>query len=256
MLVYDEFSDYMSKDVTIHMEDVHKTYLMGEEEINALKGISIDISPGEYHVIMGPSGSGKSTFLNMVGALDTPTKGEVYFEGVALSTLNKKQLASLRANRVGFIFQTFNLVPVITALENVMLPLIFQKYSRKERKKKATEMLERVGLGDRINHRPDELSGGQQQRVAIARALAGEPSLVLADEPTGNLDLTTGFQIVELLRELNQETGITIINSTHDLKLIDIADKISWLRDGTITRTQKRLDVSITAEDVPGIKNY
>ncbi|MHA2339687.1 MAG: ABC transporter ATP-binding protein [Candidatus Hodarchaeales archaeon] len=246
----------MSEDVTIHMDDVYKTYIMGDEEINALNGISLDISPGEYHVIMGPSGSGKSTFLNMVGALDTPTKGEVYFEGVALSTLTKKELASLRANKVGFIFQTFNLVPVITALENVMLPLIFQKYPRKERKKKATEILERVGLGDRLNHRPDELSGGQQQRVAIARALAGEPSLVLADEPTGNLDLTTGFQIVELLRELNQETGITIINSTHDLKLIDIADKISWLRDGTITRTQKRLDVSITAEDVPGIKNY
>jgi putative ABC transport system ATP-binding protein len=199
---------------------------------------------------MGPSGSGKSTFLNMVGALDTPSKGEIFFEGVPLSSCGKKSLASLRAYKIGFIFQTFNLVPVITALENVMLPLVFQKYPREERRRKGKEILKRVGLGDRFDHRPDELSGGQQQRVAIARALAGDPSLVLADEPTGNLDLTTGFQIVELLRELNQETGVTVINSTHDLKLIDIADKISWLRDGLITQTQKRLDVSITAEDV------
>jgi putative ABC transport system ATP-binding protein len=232
------------------MENVVRTYQMGTQKVKALDGISISIPRGEFHVIMGPSGSGKTTFLNMVGALDVPSKGEVYFEGVPLSKMTQKQLASLRSYKIGFIFQTFNLVPVITALENVALPLIFQKYPRKERKKRAEEMLERVGLSDRMNHTPDELSGGQQQRVAIARALAGKPSLVLADEPTGNLDLKTGFSIVELLREISHETGVTVINSTHDLKLIDIADRISWLRDGTITRTQKRIDVSISSEDV------
>jgi len=240
----------MSQETTIKCEDVWKTYIIGEEKVNALHGLSLTVDQGEYHVIMGPSGSGKTTFLNMVGALDFPSKGEVYFEGNPLSKFTRKQLASLRAYKIGFIFQTFNLVPVITALENVELPLIFQKYPREERRKRAKEILTRVGLGDRINHRPEELSGGQQQRVAIARALAGTPSLILADEPTGNLDLSTGLEIVELLRELNQETGITVINSTHDLKLIDIADKISWLRDGEITRTQRKLDVSIGPADV------
>ncbi|PWI48977.1 ABC transporter [Candidatus Heimdallarchaeota archaeon B3_Heim] len=232
------------------MENVVKTYQLGSQEVKALNGISLSIPRGEFHVIMGPSGSGKTTFLNMVGALDVPSEGEVYFEGVPLSNLTQKQLASLRAYKIGFIFQTFNLVPVITALENVTLPLIFQNYPREERRKRAKEILKRVGLEDRMNHTPDELSGGQQQRVAIARALAGEPSLVLADEPTGNLDLKTGFSIVELLRKICHETGVTVINSTHDLKLIDIADKISWLRDGVITRTQKRIDVSISSEDV------
>jgi putative ABC transport system ATP-binding protein len=240
----------MSDDVTIRCDNVWKTYKMGEEDVNALRGVSLGIPQGEYHVFMGPSGSGKTTFLNMVGALDYPTEGEVYFKGIALSKLSKKKLASLRAYEIGFIFQTFNLVPVISAIDNVKLPLIFQKYPRQERIKRAKEILKRVGLGDRLNHRPDELSGGQQQRVAIARALAGTPSLVLADEPTGNLDLTTGLQIVELLRELNQETGVTVINSTHDLKLIDIADKITWLRDGEIIRTQKKLDVSIGPADI------
>ncbi len=240
----------MTEEITIRMDNVYKTYKLGDEEVHALHGISMDIPRGEFHVIMGPSGSGKTTFLNMVGALDIPTKGEVYFENVALSSLTDKQLASLRSYKIGFIFQTFNLVPVITALENVQLPLVFQGYPREKRKKRAEEILERVGLGDRMHHTPDELSGGQQQRVAIARALAGKPSLILADEPTGNLDLKTGFQIVELLRELSQETGVTVVNSTHDLKLIDIADRISWLRDGEISRTQNKLDVSITAEDV------
>ena len=240
----------LSEDITIQLDNVVKTYQMGNQEVKALNGISLSIPRGEFHVIMGPSGSGKTTFLNMVGALDVPSEGEVYFEGIPLSNMTQKQLASLRAYKIGFIFQTFNLVPVITALENVTLPLIFQKYPRKERRKRAIEILKRVGLEDRMNHTPDELSGGQQQRVAIARALAGEPSLVLADEPTGNLDLKTGFSIVELLRQISHETGVTVINSTHDLKLIDIADRISWLRDGVITRTQKRIDVEISSEDV------
>jgi putative ABC transport system ATP-binding protein len=240
----------VSEEITVKVDGVWKTYVMGAEKINALNGINLEIPRGEFHCIMGPSGSGKTTFLNMVGALDVPSRGEVYFEGVPLSTLNKKQLASLRSYKIGFIFQTFNLGPVISALENVSLPLVFQKYPREERKRRAEEILKRVGLGDRMHHTPDELSGGQQQRVAIARALVGTPSLILADEPTGNLDLATGFQIVELLQELCHETGVTVINSTHDLKLIDIADRISWLRDGEIVRTQKRLDVFITSNDV------
>ncbi len=240
----------MSQKVTIRIEDVWKTYIMGDNKINALQGINLDIYKGEFHCIMGPSGSGKTTFLNMVGALDIPTKGEIYFEGVNLSDLTKKQLASLRSYKIGFVFQTFNLIPVISALENVSLPLVFQRFPREERRKRAIEILERVGLGDRIHHTPDELSGGQQQRVAIARALAGKPSVILADEPTGNLDLKTGFQIVELLRELCHETGVTVINSTHDLKLLDLADRISWLRDGEIIRTQNRVDVFIGPEDV------
>jgi len=240
----------MSQEVTIRMEDVWKTYIMGDNKINALQGINLDIYKGEFHCIMGPSGSGKTTFLNMVGALDIPTRGEVYFEGVNLSDLTKKQLASLRSYKVGFVFQTFNLIPVISALENVSLPLVFQRFPREERRKRAIEILDRVGLGDRIHHTPDELSGGQQQRVAIARALAGKPSVILADEPTGNLDLKTGFQIVELLRELCHETGVTVINSTHDLKLLDLADRISWLRDGEIVRTQNRVDVFIGPGDV------
>ena len=240
----------MSNKITVKMVNVWKTYQMADEQVHALHGVNLEIAQGEFHCIMGPSGSGKTTFLNMVGALDVPTKGEVYFDGIPLSKLNKKQLASLRSYKIGFIFQTFNLIPVISALENVTLPLIFQRYPRKERKKRAEEILKRVGLEDRIHHTPDELSGGQQQRVAIARALAGNPSIILADEPTGNLDLKTGFQIVELLRELCHETGVTVINSTHDLKLIDLADRISWLRDGNITRTQKRVEVSISEEDV------
>ncbi|MFX0086036.1 MAG: ABC transporter ATP-binding protein [Candidatus Hodarchaeota archaeon] len=240
----------MSEDITVKMVDVWKTYKLENELIHALQGINLEINKGEFHCIMGPSGSGKTTFLNMVGALDVPTKGEVYFEGLSLSSLTKKQLASLRSYKIGFVFQTFNLVPVISALENVSLPLVFQRYPREERRKRAEEILTRVGLKDRLHHTPDELSGGQQQRVAIARALAGKPSMILADEPTGNLDLKTGFQIVELLRELCHETGVTVINSTHDLKLIDLADRISWIRDGEVTRTQNRLDVFITDKDV------
>lgn len=239
-----------TENILIKMENVNKTYFMGDEKIKALDNVNLSIQEGEYHVIMGPSGSGKSTFLNLVGALDIPTDGEIYFEDVPLSNFNKKQLASLRAYKIGFIFQSFNLVPVITALENVMLPLIFQKFTKKDRIKRGKEILEKVGLGDRLDHTPDELSGGQQQRVAIARALAGNPKLILADEPTANLDLTTGLEIVELLKKLNKETGVTIINSTHDLKLIDIADRISWIRDGSIIRTQKRIDVTIYEDDI------
>ncbi|MFX1284070.1 MAG: ABC transporter ATP-binding protein [Promethearchaeota archaeon] len=240
-----------NKDTVISLQDVWKTYFLRGENVHALRGLSEDIPRGEYRVIMGPSGSGKTTLLNMVGALDTPTKGKVIIDGESLTGMNANEMASIRVYKIGFIFQTFNLIPVLTALDNVMIPMVFKGLSLEERKKRGKEVLKRVGLEGRYNHKPNELSGGQQQRVAIARALANEPPIILADEPTANLDLHTGFQIVELLRELNQETGVTVINSTHDLKLIDIADKVSWLRDGEITRTQKRMKVMITYEDFP-----
>ncbi len=235
---------------TVRAENLTKIYKLVGETIYALNSLNMKVKEGEFIIIMGPSGSGKTTFLNMIGALDRPTSGEVYIDERPLSKMNQKELASFRTFKIGFVFQTFNLIPALTALDNVMVPMVFAGHSRNDRKKKAIEKLKLVDLEDRLHHRPDQLSGGQQQRVAIARALANDPSLVLADEPTANLDLTTGFQIVELLRRLNQETGVTVINSTHDLKLIDIADKISWIRDGKITRTQEKISVEITGDEI------
>ncbi len=240
-----------SSEMAIQLTDVWKTYHLKGEDIHALRGLNMGIKYGEYRVIMGPSGSGKTTLLNIVGALDTPTKGEVLINDESLVGMRSKDLASVRAYQIGFIFQSFNLIPVLTALDNVMIPLIFKGVPLSERKRRGKDILTRVGLEGRFDHKPNELSGGQQQRVAIARALANEPTILLADEPTANLDLHTGFQIVELLRELNEETGVTVINTTHDLKLIDIADKVSWLRDGDITQTQKRMKVELTSEELP-----
>jgi putative ABC transport system ATP-binding protein len=240
-----------STDKAIQLIDVWKTYHLKGEDIHALRGLTQDVARGEYRVIMGPSGSGKTTLLNIVGALDTPTKGNVLINEESLAGLKAKDLASVRAYQIGFIFQSFNLIPVLTALDNVMIPLIFKGVPLEKRKKRGEEILTRVGLDGRFDHKPNELSGGQQQRVAIARALANEPTILLADEPTANLDLHTGFQIVELLRELNEETGVTVINTTHDLKLIDIADKVSWLRDGDITQTQNRMKVELDSEEFP-----
>ncbi|MHA2094094.1 MAG: ABC transporter ATP-binding protein [Candidatus Hodarchaeales archaeon] len=239
-----------TSEMAIQLKDVWKTYHLKGEDIHALRGLSQDIKRGEYRVIMGPSGSGKTTLLNIVGALDTPTKGEVFINDESLAGMRSKDLASVRAYQIGFIFQSFNLIPVLTALDNVMIPLIFKGVPLEERKRRGEDILNRVGLEGRFDHKPNELSGGQQQRVAIARALANEPTILLADEPTANLDLNTGFQIVELLRDLNEETGVTVINTTHDLKLIDIADKVSWLRDGDITQTQKRMKVEVTSEEI------
>ncbi len=236
--------------VTVKVSDLHKYYSISDQKIHALQGIDLEVRQGEYIVIMGPSGSGKTTFLNIIGALDTPDIGECFIDGLSLSTMNNNELSSLRVFKIGFVFQTFNLIDSLTALDNVAFPLRLAGKSNKEINTRAKEVLKLVGLEDRINHRPSELSGGQQQRVAIARAIANEPSLILADEPTANLDLQTGFQIVELLRKLNKETGVTVINTTHDLKLIDIADRICWLRDGEITRDQKRIVVELTEEDI------
>jgi putative ABC transport system ATP-binding protein len=218
---------------------------MGKLELEALKGIDLEIKRGEYISIMGPSGSGKSTLFNMIGALDKPTSGKVYIDEVDVAQLDAYELAWLRCRKIGYIFQTFNLIPVMTALENVTLPMIFAGLSTDESIDKAVDLLETVGLGDRVQHRPLELSGGQQQRVAVARALANDPAIVLADEPTGNLDRQTGREIIELLRRLNTEKEVTIISATHDLKMLDVSDRIVWVEDGKIAKIQRREDLDL-----------
>jgi putative ABC transport system ATP-binding protein len=231
----------------VRTRDVHKIYLMGKVEVHALRGVTLDIKRGEYISIMGPSGSGKSTLFNMIGGLDKPTSGSVYINEVDLAQLDAYELAWLRCRTIGYIFQTFNLIPVMTALENVTLPMIFAGVPEDERRDRGMELLKRVGLAERWNHKPFELSGGQQQRVAIARALANDPDIILADEPTGNLDLRTGKEIIELLKELNEEKGVTIISATHDLKMIDVSDRVIWIRDGQISRIEDRSKIRVEA---------
>jgi len=233
----------------VETEDLAKYYQMGPVTVKALNGVNLKVRRGEYLSIMGPSGSGKTTLFNMVGGIDRPTKGKVFIDGIDLSKIPSKSMAWLRCRKIGYIFQTFNLIPVLTALENVTLPMIFAGVDREERLRRAREILESVGLGDRLDHRPAELSGGQQQRVAIARALANDPSLILADEPTGNLDLNTGFAIVQLLYRLKAERGTTIICATHDLKMIDISDRVVFLRDGMIENIERRRALILTAEE-------
>ena len=230
----------------VKLVNVVKSYYLGEGvRVDALRGVNLTIRRGDFVSIMGPSGSGKTTLFNMVGGIDRPTRGRVYIDGVDIAKLDAYELAWLRCRKIGYIFQTFNLIPVLTALENVMLPMIFAGVDREERIRRGKEILESVGLGERLNHKPMELSGGQQQRVAIARALANNPVIILADEPTGNLDLHTGLEIITLLRELNKEKGVTIIAATHDLKMIDVSDRIVYLRDGQIARFETRAEVYV-----------
>jgi putative ABC transport system ATP-binding protein len=224
------------KDVIVSAHDIKKCFLLGDEEVWALKGITLDIYRGEFLSIMGPSGSGKSTFFNQIGALDEPTSGQIFFEGKSLLECSEPEQAWIRCNKIGYIFQTFNLINVMSALQNVMLPMTFQGASNEEATARATRILDRVGLGHRLHHKPDELSGGQQQRCAIARSLANTPDLILADEPTGNLDTQTGNEIIELLRSLNREKGVTVICSTHDSKMLAASDRVCWIRDGLIER--------------------
>ncbi|MCD6509678.1 MAG: ABC transporter ATP-binding protein [Thermoprotei archaeon] len=240
----------LPQEVVVKAVDLHKYYFLKGETVKALRGINLEVFRGEYVSILGPSGSGKTTLFNMIGGLDKPTKGLVYIEGYELSKLSSAQLAWIRCHRIGYIFQTFNLIPIMTALDNVALPMIFAGLPRKERIEKAKHLLERVGLGDRLYHRPDELSGGQQQRVAIARALANDPAIILADEPTGNLDLNTGLKIIHLLKGLNEERNVTVITATHDLKMIDVSDRIVWIRDGQIEHVEKRMAVELTEEEL------
>lgn len=226
----------MSETAIIRAENVKKRYRLGDEEVWALKGVSLAIERGEFISIMGPSGSGKSTLFNQIGALDKPTEGRVFFDGHSVFDLSEGQQAWFRCHRIGYIFQTFNLIPVMSALENVALPLVFSGQDDASAKKRGREILERVGLGHRLDHKPFELSGGQQQRVAVARALANKPTVVLADEPTGNLDTKTGTEIVELLKELNREDGVTVVCSTHDPKMLASSARVCWIRDGLLER--------------------
>ncbi len=236
----------------VRTQDVTKTYPMGGHLVHALRGVTIDIRYGEYVSIMGPSGSGKSTFFNMVGALDKPTSGAVYIDEVDVSQLDSSEIAWLRCRKIGYIFQTFNIIPVMTALENVTLPMVFAGLADDEAREKAVLLLERVRLGDRINHRPSELSGGQQQRVAVARAMANDPVIILADEPTGNLDVATGREIIDLLRELNRESGVTVISATHDFQMLSVSDRIIYLRDGRVERIEERTNLNISVGTVEG----
>jgi putative ABC transport system ATP-binding protein len=229
----------MSYDRVIELKELFRHYEMGGDTIKALDGVDLDISRGEYMSIVGPSGSGKTTLFNLIGGLDKPTNGSVYIDGVDISQLDAYELAWLRCRKIGYIFQSFNLIQVLTALENVALPTVFAGVPREEGVIKAKKLLESVGLGDRLNHRPAELSAGQQQRVAIARALANDPSIILADEPTGNLDLNTGMEIIDLLHGLNKTRGLTLIAATHDTKMIKASDRIVWMRDGKIERIER-----------------
>jgi len=242
----------MAEQSIVRTLDVKKVYKMGKVEVEALKGISLEIAAGEYISIMGPSGSGKTTLFNMIGGLDKPTSGKVYIDEVDVAQLDAYELAWLRCRKIGYIFQTFNLIPVMTALENVTLPMVFAGLSSDEARDKGVELLKRVGLGDRIMHKPFELSGGQQQRVAVARAMANDPAIILADEPTGNLDLSTGTEIIRLLRQMNQESGVTIISATHDMKMLDVSDRVVWIRDGQVSRIEKRENIDIKIGTVEG----
>ena len=235
----------MSEDIIIRTENVKKLYRVGGEEVWALKGITLDIKRGEFLSIMGPSGSGKSTFFNQVGALDVPTEGKVFFDGESVFDLSEDRQAWVRCNKIGYVFQTYNLIDVLTALQNVTLPMIFQGASHEEANERGAKILDHVGLGHRMHHKPFELSGGQQQRVAIARSLANTPEVILADEPTGNLDTKTGTEIVSLMRKLNQEDNVTVICATHDYKMLSASDRVCYIRDGQLFKitTGRELDM-------------
>jgi len=223
----------------IELKDVWKIYQMGDVQVTALNGLQLTVRKGEFLSIMGPSGSGKSTAMNMIGCLDIPSRGTILLDGKDISSLGESNLAQIRGRKIGFIFQQFNLIPTLTALENVTLPMIFQNIPKGERLERAKKLLKMVDLADRMDHKPNELSGGEQQRVAIARSLANNPEVVLADEPTGNLDSKTGSTVMDFLRKLHENEGKTIIMVTHDEDIAKNADRIEYLKDGKIIKTLK-----------------
>lgn len=234
----------------IRAVDVRKVYRMGDAETHALRGASLDVRRGEYLSIMGPSGSGKTTFFNMIGGLNKPTSGKVYIDQVDIAQLDPFELAWLRCRKVGYVFQSFNLIQVMSCIENVMLPMSFAGLDSEEAREKALGILDMVGLGDRALHKPAEMSGGQQQRVAVARALANSPSIILADEPTANLDLRTGEEIIELFASLRDRLGVTIITATHDLKMLKRSDRIVWMNDGLIEKVTTPAEMRIKVEEI------
>src|SRR5262245_52343580 len=242
------------RDVVIRLERIHKTYHMGDIEVHALRGVSLEITRGEFVAIMGPSGSGKSTMMNIIGCLDRPSKGQYFLEGVDVSTVDRAGLADIRNKSVGFVFQSFNLVPRTSAVENVELPLIYAGVGAAERAKRARAALAEVGLADRERNMPNQLSGGQQQRVALARALVNNPSLILADEPTGALDTRTSVEVMEIFQRLNRERNLTIIVVTHEPDIAQYADRIIQFRDGRIHRdtpVQNRKDAKEVLRELP-----
>jgi len=226
----------MSKETVIQVENLVKTYQLGRVSIPALRGISFDVAKGEFLVVMGPSGSGKTTLLNLIGAIDKPTSGKISIDDRDITTLGEGELTKLRRHKIGFIFQFYNLIPALTALENVELPMLTAGVSRKDASKRASQLLETVGLAERVAHLPDELSGGEQQRVAIARALANKPRVILADEPTGDLDTKTGIEVVQILYDTSKKENATVIVVTHDPAITEKADRILRMRDGNIIR--------------------
>lgn len=235
----------MTKKNIVRVTDVTKDFDLGKIVVKVLKGIDLEIETGKYVSIMGPSGSGKSTLFNMIGGLDKPTAGKVFIDEVDIAQLDAYELAWLRCRKIGYIFQTFNLIPVMTALENVTLPMTFAGTPSEAAVEKGMELLKKVGLEGRHAHKPSELSGGQQQRVAVARALANSPSIILADEPTGNLDLKTGEEIISLLKDMSEDREVTVISATHDYKMLNVSDQVIWIRDGRVDKIQERDELKI-----------
>lgn len=234
----------------ISIQHLNKTYIMGAEKVEALKDVTLDIEKNEYVALMGPSGSGKSTLMNLLGCLDSPSDGKYWLNGIEVSTMNDGELAEVRNKQIGFVFQTFNLLPRLSSLENVALPLVYAGYSKEDRLEKARKTLESVGLGDRVMHKPNELSGGQRQRVAIARALVNDPAIILADEPTGNLDTKTSYEIMALFEQIHQ-AGNTVILVTHEQDIAKYAHRIVRLRDGLIESDEINKHISTVSEAAP-----
>ncbi len=229
-----------------------KCYQMGEKTTYALNGVNAVIHRGEFIAILGPSGSGKTTFFNMIGALDSPTEGRVLIDETDVAQLSAEELAFLRCRKIGYIFQGYNLIRYMTALENVTVPMAFAGVAPEAARRRGMELLDLVGLADRWTHRPKEMSGGQQQRVAIARAMCNQPKVLLADEPTANLDLATGAEILQVLQRLNESQGVTVVCATHDHRLLDVCDRMMWIRDGQIERVDRREDVEVRVGRIGG----